>query len=238
MKEKSIQQAQEIIRKRDERKFNDRVKRLLELGTISLDYYKREPPSLLDPYLEEAAETFLENCYRSCIFCCSATIEQVFKHEILLTSDNPEKTQKKIQGLTFGKLINYVEKERIPQLQPILKDAKWLNRLRNAIAVHPRYISFYRKDDTKEEREWKNKILKQSIENILKFLKPKERRKIMEYETIIHNNKVKFKELINNPSAYETFIIWSSIENELLHYLALKAHKTMKKIIETLYHSS
>jgi len=67
--------------------------------------------------------------------CARAAVDQIFRHEIIHESENPEKMMDKIRGKPFGKIMPCAED--VERLQRFLGDARYLNKLRNNVAVHP-----------------------------------------------------------------------------------------------------
>jgi len=157
--DKRIKDAEQIEKERDKRKFEKRVDRRVHIGTITYSSVEKQPPFYLWDLLEEAAESYLEGCFRSCIFCCAEIAEQMIKHELIRNSRDPEERtwQFEIKRVTLGKLIE--EAKKVKELKERIDDAEWLNDARNTIAVHPLYVGVYESNDDLQTKIWKNRTI-------------------------------------------------------------------------------
>lgn len=222
---KSFHEAREILRNLDGKTLEDRAKRLTELETITLGAIDKEISERTSDYLDEAIKAYVEGCYRSCIFCCSCAVEQAFKNEIVLSISNlaeREKTQKHLDKdkISFDGIIKEASKNVL--CIQFIKDAKLLKDLRNKIAVHPFYVSkgFSVGVDNPEVEGWRRQTLKSDIETFKPFLDEEDRDKL--------------QKALHDPETLESIFEWGFNPPlvDPLHVLALKAHKTMKKILE------
>ena len=219
----SIYEAEKLLRDLDEKMIRSRAKRLTELKPITLSSIEFELPIRMNNYIDEAIKTYIEKCYRSCIFCCSNAVEQAFKKELIFSENNMyrrKSVQEKIEKMPFGKIIN--EGKNFDFLSDFINDAEWLKNLRNKVAVHPIYISHGSiGTETPEIDEWRKQSIKKEIETLLPFL-DKEGQKQMH-------------DVLENQKAIEDIFEWG-LSEELIQILALKAHKKMKRILEGIYY--
>mgnify|MGYP001134588214 CR=1 FL=1 len=221
---KSISEAKKLIRDLDEKTIDERAERLAELEPIELSGIEFELPVRMGDYIDEAIKTYIEKCYRSCIFCCSNAVEQAFKKEIIFSEDNA-KDRKRVQEeidnrMTFGKIIKKAEKHDF--LSDFISDADWLKELRNKVAVHPIYISHGNIGvEPLEIEEWRKKLIKEDIETLLPFLDKE--------------NQKQMRDVLENPKALDDIFEWG-LPEDIIRILALKAYKKMKRILEGIYH--
>jgi len=221
MKERTLEDARCTIKNLDERTLDDRASRLMELGVTHYSSIERSTSQLMSDYSVEAAKNFVEGCFRSCIFCCAAAVDQTFRHEIIYASKNPEEKFDKLRRKTFGQIIDLAK--NTVRLQPFQEDACWLNRLRNKLAVHP--LSFWplRGDYIKEI-----KVIKQGLKEIITVVDAEDREKIKQLLIRVSN--------LDTSDALD-ILMWRPDEDSLKSS-ALKAHNIMARIIEGLYPSS
>ena len=142
----------------------NRANRLAELGTYTISLVNRPVANLMGQYQEEASFSYVNGNFRSCIFSCSAVIDQIFRHEIIRESSDYEGTLDQIKNLTFGPIIGMARNEKIESLKPILGEANWINEARKKIAVHPICITAEKRDD-----KLSNKLKVDFINNILEI---------------------------------------------------------------------
>lgn len=90
MKERTLEDALQTIKKLDDRTLNERATRLKELGIIGYSSVERSTSRRISDYSTEATMSNVDECFRSCIFCCSAAVDQIFRHEIIYKSKNPK----------------------------------------------------------------------------------------------------------------------------------------------------
>lgn len=230
MKERTLEDAKQTLIKLDKRTFDERVMRLKELGIMWLSAVERPSSQRMDDYTQEATKSFIEGCFRSCIFCCAAAVAQTFRHEIIFESKNPKEEFKRIERKTFGPIID--EAKKYERLRPFLEDAKWLNKLRNTIAAHP--ICFW---PFPEDEMMENEIIVKGLKNII-AIADAEDREMIEQLFIIREDRSKVVLIdvlrdLNTPGASE-LLMWR-LDNDILKPLALKAHQRMVKILEGLY---
>lgn len=237
MAKKTRQEAEEIIRKSDSRKFDSRVKRLINLGVIEFSSVDKQPPHYLWGHLKETADSYEEGCFRGCIFYCASIVEQIIKHEIIRNSGDPEEKQWEIEirGRSFGHLIK--DAEKLPLLKPFLNDAGWLRGARNLIAAHPLYVGVYEKDDTPDIKIWKNKTMIRNIRKTLDLFNNRDRESILDFKiTYEDKSEVKLRDALKDPTFDHASVIWGGFsEDAVLEFLALEAFKRMKKITEGVY---
>jgi len=223
MKERIFEDARRIIGDLDERTLDERASRLKELGVTHYSSIGRSTSPRMSDYSVEAAKNFVEGCFRSCIFCCAAAVDQTFRHEIIHKSKHPEEKFEKLarSDASFGKIIGYAE--NIVRLQPFLDDAGWLNKLRNKVAVHPLCFWPLRGDKMKEIE-----IIKRGLKEIIDVVDAEDGEKIKQL-LIRANNQ--------NTSEASDLLMWRPDE-DILKSSALKAYQRMAGIIEGLYPST
>ena len=221
---KSLLEAEKLIRDLDEKTIDNRAKRLAELEPIMLSAIEFELPIRMHNYIEEAIKTYIEKCYRSCIFCCSNAVEQAFKKELIFSENNinqRKSVQKEIEKMGFGKII--IRGKKIDFLSDFINDALWLKNLRNKVAVHPIYISHGNiGTETPEIAEWRKQSIKKDIEILLPFLDKE--------------NQKQMRDVLENQKAIEDIFEWG-LSEDIIQILALKAYKKMKRVIEGIYYS-
>ena len=229
MRERSFKDAIRTIVELDERTENERASRLLELGVMFWSSVERPTPQRMSDYSTEATMSYINGSFRSCIFCCSAAVDQIFRHEIILGSKNPDEEIVRVRGKPFGSIIHFAE--NIVRLKPFLEDARRLNRLRNKVAVHPLSLWPFEDDDVKA-----NEIMIQDLKNIISAADPEDAETIKRSFVIVDGRKVVLADVLCDPGApgASDLLMWR-IDNDILKPLALKAFKKMAEIIEGLY---
>ena len=135
MKERTFEDAIRTITELDERTAKERASRSQELGVMFSNAVERPTSQRMSDYSAEAIMSYVNGCFRSCIFCCSAAVDQIFRHEIIHESKNPKEEMDKLRGKPFGTIIHCAK--NVERLQCFLGDARHLNKLRNNVAVHP-----------------------------------------------------------------------------------------------------
>jgi len=233
MKERTFEDARNTIKSLDERTLDERATRLKELGVITLSAIARPLPQRMDDYMSEAGKTFIEGCFRSCIFCCAAAVDQTFRHEIILDSENPSEEHKKLRDEHFYKIIKLAEdKER---LRLFCNDAHWLRRLRNTVAVHPLCLW-----PRSEDEKLRNEIIVQDLNEIISVVDAEDREKIKQLYIIKEDGtRVVLADVLRDPSTPNAWylLMWRP-DNDILKPLALKAYQRMTRILEKLYPSA
>jgi len=230
MKERSFEDAIHTIRKLDKKTENERASRLQERGVVFWSAVERPTSQRMSDYSTEAAMNYVNGCYRSCIFCCSAAVDQIFRHEIILGSNNPEETMDQIRGKSFGKILSLAEK--VERLQCFLGDARRLNKLRNKIAVHP--LCFWPFEDNETMI---NEIIIQDLKNIIAVADDEDATMIEQsFIFRVDGRKLVLADVLRDPKTLEAsdLLMWR-IDNDILKPLALKASQIMAGIIEGLY---
>ena len=233
MKERTFEDARRTIKDLDARTLDERASRLKELGVTELSAIERPMPQRMDDYWREAAKTFVEGCFRSCIFCCAAAVDQTFRHEIILDSKNPREEFEKLRRKTFGPII--CRAKNIERLQSFLEDATWLNKLRNTVAVHPLCLWPSSEDEILE-----NEIVIQDLKKIISVVDAEDREKIKQLYIIREDgSKVVLADVLCDPSTSGSsdLLMWR-LDNDILKPLALKAYQRMAGILKGLYPSA
>lgn len=230
----SLEEATERIKGIDERKLEDRAKRLTKLGAYTISLVDRPVPNLMNEYLREANFSYIYGYFRSCIFACATAVDQIFRHEIIQQSQAPEKKLEEIErkNLTFGPIIGKAVEEETPSLKPIISKAKWINKARNDVAVHPLCL-------TSEELDAKlaNKLKIEYIKTVLSLLNEKGKEKILNISMESPDKKrVTIKEIIENPDKIKSrasqLLMWD-IQNRIVQPIAFKVYR---KTVEILLH--
>jgi len=229
VKERTLEHALHTIKNLDERTLNERASRLKELGVMFWNAFERPTSQRMSDYSTEATMSYVNGCYRSCIFCCSAAVDQIFRHEIILESKNPEEEMVKLRGKPFGIIIHFAE--NVERLQRFLGDARRLNKLRNNVAVHP--ICFW---PFLHDEKMNNEIILRDLNNIIAAADTEEAEMIKQSFIIIDGKRVVLADVLHDPRMPEAsdLLMWR-IDNDVLKPLALKAFQTMAGIIEGLY---
>jgi len=187
----------------------------------------------MSDYSVEAIKSFVAGCFRSCIFCCAAAVDQTFRHEIIYASKNPKEKFDKIRRKTFGPIIDLAK--NIERLQPFLEDAKRLKRLRNTVAVHPLCFWPFPECETRA-----NEIIIEDLKNIIAVVDAEDGEKIKQSSIIREDgSKLTLADVLCDPTTPEAsdLLMWR-IDEDILKPLALKAHQIMAGIIEGLYPST
>lgn len=256
MEEKKSEEAERIIERRHDRYFKHRVQRLIELGevagtvrlgevsTVTYNAGEAPPPHYLQSYIEEAEDSYLGGNFRSCIFCCAAAVEQVIRYELIKSSGNTKAEIKEVEGLTLGKLIKKLkcctlENEKISHFKKISDNLlNWVNKARNAIAVHPPHASVYDKDDTEEMKIWKNERMIRYIKRILGLLNDHDRERMLDLNVESpEGGSTTLRELLSDPKSQHIPDVWYEFTRRDVfpQYLALETYRKMKEIIEGVY---
>jgi hypothetical protein len=232
MKERTFEEARHIIKNLDEKTLDERSLRLKELGVIQYSSFERSTSSRMSDYSVESGKSYVEGCFRSCIFCCAAAIDQAFRHEIIRESNTPKKERKNLKG-TFGPIIKQAKDTE--RLQPFLEDATWLNGLRNTVAVHP--LCFW---PFPGEEIMEIKIIIEDLKKIITVAGAEYSEQIKQLFIIREDgSKVVLADVLCDPTKPEAsdLLMWR-LDNDILKPLALKAYQRMAGIIEGLYPSA
>ena len=234
MKDRTFEDARRTTRNLDKRTLDERASRLMELGVTQYSSIERRVSQRMSDYSVEATKSFVEGCFRSCIFCCAAAVDQTFRYEVIRESDTPIKERKKLKGKPFGKILK--KAKYTERLQPFLEDAKWLNRLRNTVAVHP--LCFW--PLLEKDEMMSNEIIIEDLKNIIAFDDAEDGEKIKQSFIIREDgSKMTLADVLCDPTTPEAsdLLMWR-LDEEILKPLALKAHQIMDGIIEGLYPST
>ena len=223
----SLEEIKKQLRERDAKTLDSRAKRLKELKElegITYSVVNRTVAERMDNFIAEAIENYKNGCFRSCIFCCASAVEQAFRHEMIHSSDRPEKVQKFLEKKTFGGVIKAAKDYE--RLWPFIKDAGQLNELRNEVAVHPLYVAktYGSFDKMLERADWVKKTIHQDLCVLKKFLCSEQQKEL--------------DETLGTLVTFEDIVDWQELSPQNpLQKISLEAYKTMKKIIEGLYPS-
>ena len=228
----SLEGAIERLKKNDNRTLEDRAKRLAELGTYTISLVNRPVANLMNEYLEEASSSYVYGNFRSCIFSCSAVIDQIFRHEIIQNSNDYKGKRKEIDKLGFGQVIGKARKEKIQSLDAILCDAGWVNDARNRVAVHPICVTAETLDD-----ELANELKVEYINNILEIADEQTKEKILSISVKPpHEKRITLQEVLENPYSERAseLLMWDP-HNEIIEPIALEAYKRTVRILLHLF---
>jgi len=232
LSQKNEATIRELLASLDYRTFDERVVRLSRLGTYTINIASKPVPNLMGVYQKEASHSYVNGNYRSCIFSCSAIVDQVFRHEILQTHDDIDSVLNSIKCLSFGQIIGKAREEETPRLRFLLKDASWLNDARNKIAVHPICLI----DRTLDEQV-ANKRIALFIEQVINLV-PEDIKKEILSKRIQYSGEapITIEEILSDPTTNRAtkFLIWSP-HHEILDYVALEAYLKMVKILTSLF---
>jgi len=228
----SLEEAIERIEKIDTRSREDRAKRLSKLGAYSISLVERPVANLMEEYLKEASYSYVYGNFRSCIFACSAAVDQIFRHEIIHKSNEYKTKIKQIEELSFGRIIGVAREEKIESLRSILNEAGWINEARNRIAVHPICITAEKLDE-----ELTNELKIEYINNIIEIADEEEREKILSMNlTYPGIKRVTIQEVLENPYIIRAsdLLMWE-IDNEVIELIALESYKKTVRILLHLF---
>jgi len=235
--EKKMKEAEQILKKRDGRKLRERAGRKVQLGTLTYSSVEKQPPFYLWDLLGEAADSYVEGCFRSCIFICAEIVEQMIKHELIKNSKDPEERQwqLEIKRVMFGKLIE--EAKKLRELKEHIDDVQWLKDARNTIAVHPLYVGVYEKGDDLQTKIWKNRTMIRNVRKTIEFLDERDRETVLKSELRPESREefIKLRDMLKDPTSDHVFVMWDLLSKDMLEKLALEAYTRMKKIIEGVY---
>ena len=234
MKERTFEDARCTIKDLDVKTLDERALRLKGLGVIWLSAIERRLPQRMSDYSEEATKNFIEGCFRSCIFCCAAAVDQTFRHEITLESKNPREEYKKLRDKPFYQITKLAENK--VRLQPFCNDAHWLRKLRNKVAVHPHFLWPSSGDEVFE-----NEIIIQDLKRIISVADAENQEQIKQFIIITKEDgkKVVIADVLCDQSmpGASDILMWIPYD-DILKTLALKAYHRMAGILERLYPST
>jgi hypothetical protein len=96
-------------------------------------------PRIAD-YYNEAENSFINGCFRSCIICSAITVELTLKHALIFRSEYWEETywEIEVKKLGFRDIIRRLAKTG--GLGQTINHAHWLRKARNEITAHPSYV--------------------------------------------------------------------------------------------------
>ncbi len=228
----SLEEAIERIEKIDNRTREERAKRLAELGTYTISLVNRPVANLMGEYLEEASFSYVNGNFRSCIFSCSAAIDQIFRHEIIQISHDYKGKRKEIDELSFGKVIGKGRKEKIPSLEAILYEAGWVNDARNRVAVHPICVTSETLDD-ELAKELKVEYIKNILEICDEEIKEKILKMIIKYPS---EKRITLRKVIENPHSISAFELWLwDPHKRIIEPIALESYRKTVRILLHLF---
>jgi len=236
MSKRTLEECKEQLQNGDQHTLERRAKRMKELEQIHIDGRLFASQKEWD-YTGEASDSYINGNYRSVIFCCACSVDQIFRYEYV---KEPTSKYEDLNKCTFGQIINKCKGKDIARLAPFIVEAELLNRIRNMVSVHPLFIDYPVENDP--ERQIRNKLLLEDIKKLLGLMEsvdPKLRRKIEATQLI---NKVEektyvFGEVVKGCSElpFNMNGFWGLIERDILQFLARHAWQILKIIAEGLY---
>jgi len=172
LKEIKIEKVREDLKALDERRFEKRAERLMELRKNSLSI-TGDFPSKASNYLDEASNCYINGNFRACIFACSVSADQILRHEIIKLSKNKFKTLKKLERNTFGFCIKYfydtIKNDSFNcQLNYTIRKFETINKIRNILSIHPAYVDFG--SNRFEEDKLRDKLISEDVYRIYELL--------------------------------------------------------------------
>jgi len=236
MRNRTLEECKEQLRKSDENTLERRAKRLQELDTIQTDGRLFSSQKEWD-YAGEASDSYINGNYRSAIFCCACAVDQILKYEYLKLPGN---SYQDIARCTFGQTVSKCKNKSVTSLFPYLDKAKILNEMRNGVSAHPLFIDL--PVDSDPERKTRDILLIEDIKRLLKIVENINPSLKSEIETtrLISESEGKtfiFGQIINQECEipYNLNGFWGLMEIDVLKYLANQAWHILKVIAEGLY---
>src|SRR3989344_4766139 len=234
----TLEEIKKTLEKDDERTREERAVKIHRLESLTLFGNKHDIPSM--DMLKESQSSYVNGNYRSCIFACASLLDGILTHEMIINSEDKEKTYSEITSgyCTLGVKIGMVKE--ISKRQSIMDDAKFLLRIRNIIAVHPPYTHNILPDDTKVEVIWKNKTVIRTVKDALPLLDECFKKQFLGTPLWIIEGETKggkLGDVLGDSTNSDIHIYRDFFQDFILERLALKSYKTIKKILETLYPS-
>lgn len=233
---RSLEECKEILEKNDRDTLERRAARRQELTPI-LTVGRLSLPQREWDYTGEASTSYISGNYRSAIFCCACTVDQIFRYEYMKL---PESNYEEIKGLTFGRVIRECRRKNVGSLLPFMKQAFLLNDIRNNLATHPLFVDTPIESDP--ERQLRDRLLIEDMTKLLELVEridPDLRHEVESTELIseAEDRTYTFGEVISQQSDMPFNIkgFWSLIEDKILRFLANQCWHIMKTITEGLY---
>jgi hypothetical protein len=237
-----------LVRTADDESSEKRAARLERISTLTVSSFSTL--RIIDFY-EESKVTFVNACFRSCIISSALAVEQLLKHILISISEEWEETYWEIEmkNLTYNQIISRIQECKIVD-KGLFDDAHWLRRVRNQIAAHPMFIGNYFDVDEHnylilkqpEEVFWANRVMFRDVKKLLRFVDPEKRK---EFEEMKVGKKEKIADGVWEAKPLKdylkqqkfdlgNFLLWVSLEHEILEELAFEAFRRMVKIINIL----
>jgi len=228
----SQEEAEKRLSDLDKRTLSERAERLATLGSIITSSINRKSPNLMHEYDIEARYSFINGTYRSCIFSCSAALDQIIRHEYITESSDPVKKIHELNSkkITFGQMIYKISKE-IPSLVHLEPKFKWIKEARNTISVHPICII-----DSRIDENTVNRQKTEYIKKILNLVDEPEKKRILAKKKTYQGRTIILKSVIENPTSEDAdmYLTWDE-HNRLVEPVALKAIQTLNAVLTDLY---
>jgi hypothetical protein len=216
----------------------EKRKREAELEEITSDYWEKPHSTYLESYEAEARVAYINECFRSCIFCCAALLDQEFRHIIVTESKKPGYELKRIAGKCFGHILGIAENH--PKLKDFYKDADWVRKARNKIAAHPNYLTSpdFTKDNFKIIYALTCKNYLKSFRGMINYLEKEDLVGLKDLGFDFSTAKEIEKYIRNllydlNEKPLNIFSI-DDLEKAILQKLALKAYNKTARIMKSL----
>lgn len=233
---RSLEECKKMLEKNDRNTLERRAARRQELTPIQTNGRLSSPQREWD-YTDEASASYISGNYRSAIFCCACTVDQIFRYEYMKL---PESNYEEIKGLTFGRVIRECRRKNVESLLPFMKQAFLLNDIRNNVATHPLFVDIPIESDP--ERLLRDRLLIEDMTKLLELVESID--PDLRYE--IESNKLiseaegrtyTFGEVISQKSnmPFNMKGFWGLFEDKILRFLANQCWHIMKTISEGLY---
>lgn len=234
------------FRQFQEQEFNNRLRRLLELdrirGVIVDPSAIHFPPSdSVEAFVKEAADAYVHDMYRSCIFACATAVNHIFLSTLIKLGNFRLEEARKLDEDFAGTIIEKMKE--IPRYMQIAQRAEWLNRTRKKVAAHPHYVKG-RTGTTKLEHDFETALMARSAQSLLDLLEPNEREQIEKSEITMNGKSLTYEESLTKLDWIRTETVWYMLQAHLIPMLAFKAYKILYETMRefetyatTVYHT-
>lgn len=233
---RSYAECKQTLETWDTNTLQRRIERCQELEVIQTG--GRESPGQKEwDYTSEASSNYIAGNYRSAIFCCACSVDQIFRYEYMRL---PESEYARIERLTFGQIIGKCKERHAERLLPFISQALLLNDIRNGVATHPLFVDVPMKSDA--DRRLRKRLLLQDINGLLNLvgcINEDLQREIESTPLVNHieNRTYIFGEVVGGHAdgPYNLDGFWGLIQDQILRFLANQAWHIVKVISEGLY---
>ena len=236
------EETMEIIRRLDKNRLNERADRLNWMKRVELGLEHPHPPRLWY-LLGEADNCYIYGLFRNAIFAYATCVDQIFQYEFAKITGDVESilAQFKIESWSFGRIIKQVETDKIPQcLLKHLDTAKWLNKARNDVAVHPIGLNYVLMETEEDKRM---ELIKMDLFSILNLFEGEDRKAIE--QSILDRTPVGGEELLvrdilekEEISFQDALRLYQLMYEDIIADLAFAAQRKTRSVINDLYKDS